>query len=176
MMKDFSDFKGFAFHRHDVYVNQKYGDGDSLPYSFHLDMVERQFNRFKHLLNDDDKRLARWGCWGHDLIEDGRMSYNDVKQMWGVDIADVIWGCSDSEGRNRTERHDEAYWARLTGNRISVFVKLCDRMANMLYSLLNGSSMFDKYKREWPEMRSWMGGYYIEFKEMFDFIEKIQNL
>lgn len=176
MLFGLGEFREFAFHRHDVYVNQKYGTDEKLPYSFHLDMVERQIWRFKDLVTVGEFNLARCGAWGHDLIEDGRLSYNDIKNSFSVEIADVIWGCTDSEGRSRNERHDEKYWARLKGNKISVFVKLADRMANMLYSLSVNSEMFDRYKREWPEMKSRLSDYYEEFKPMFDYIEKLENL
>lgn len=169
------EFKEFAFYRHDVVVNQKYGTDDELPYSFHLKMVESQLWRFQDLVEVQEFNLARVGAWGHDLIEDARLSYHDIKNAWGMDVADVIWGCTDSEGRNRGERHDEKYWARLTSNKISVFVKLCDRIANMLYSLSVNSNMYDRYKREWPEMRSRLHDYETEFKDIFVFIEKLQN-
>ena len=176
MFQSLQEFKEFAYHRHDIYVNQKYGNDDLLPYSFHLNMVDKQGIKFRHLLNPTELRLARCGCWGHDLIEDGRMSWNDIKNSFGADVADIIWGCTDSSGKNRIERHDEAYWERLTGNRLSVFVKLADRMANMLYSLSTNSSMFDKYKQEWPGMKQRLESYHDEFHQMFQYIEKIQQL
>lgn len=76
-----------------------------LPYEFHLRMVVQVANDFKHLcpVFGDKIELA---CWGHDLIEDCRVSWNDCKK------------------------------------------ELCDRIANVQYSLLTKSRMTEMYKKE----------------------------
>ena len=37
------------FDRHDIYANQKYGESDLLPYSFHLKAVVAQGMKFEEL-------------------------------------------------------------------------------------------------------------------------------
>ena len=36
-------------------------------------------------------------CWGHDLIEDTRVSYNDVKGQLGEEAADIIYALTNEK-------------------------------------------------------------------------------
>ena len=69
-----------------------------LPYEFHLRMVANMASKFMYLMipknelhpgnpMNIDLVLA---AWGHDLIEDTRLSYNDVKQTLGHNAAEII--------------------------------------------------------------------------------------
>jgi (p)ppGpp synthase/HD superfamily hydrolase len=86
--------------------------------------------------------------FGHDLIEDTRVSYNDVKKVLGEDAADIIYALSNEKGKNRKERANDKYYTGIRNTPGAVFVKLCDRIANVQYSKMTGSSMFEKYKKE----------------------------
>lgn len=156
-----------------------------LPYEFHLRMVVKVFEDFKHLLPKelyyedktnwhpgDGPSHAGWlhviesACWGHDLIEDTRTSYNDIKSQFpnnGDLIAEVIYAVTNNKGRNRKERADITFYAEMRKVKGATFVKLCDRIANVQYSKMSGSRMFEMYKEEnqtfvvnmdnqWPEM------------------------
>lgn len=147
------------YEQHDVVCNQKYGD--NLLYSFHLKAVVAQVNKYKLCLNQSDLNWVEqeWryqkairGAAGHDLIEDARLTYNDVKQRWGVEVADIIYACTECRGHNRDERHSKEYFNTLKENRLAVFVKLCDIMANVIFSMLTNSSMYEKYQKEYPRL------------------------
>jgi len=49
-------------------------------------------------------------CWGHDLIEDCRVSYNDVKDALGQEAADIIYAVTNEKGKNRKERANDKYY------------------------------------------------------------------
>lgn len=167
------DFSEFAINRHDVDVNQKYGG--NYPYSLHLEAVSNQVIKYQHLLKyNDDFNLAVQGAWGHDLIEDARLTYNDIKNDWGVDLAEVIYACTENRGKNRAERHGGDYFEVLKMNRIAVYVKLADILANVKFGLLMNSGMLSKYRKEFPYLKVEL--YREEFKEMFDDLEKILKL
>jgi len=169
------DFKKYCRHQHDVVCNQQYDDVH--PYSFHLALVYVQYNRWKHLLEfktRQEREIVENAIWGHDLIEDERVTYNDIKNRVGERTADIIFGVTDSQGKTRAERKDDAFWKRLTADELSVFVKLCDVMANALYSYMTGSSMYDKYGKEFPDFK--MKAFVPKFKPMFDQLEKILSL
>ena len=143
-----------------------------LPYEFHLRMVVQIFNDFKHLLpenmfvdshevhrnmwEEQDRTLdvIEMACWGHDLIEDTRTSYNDVKEQSRVgtylqtEVADIIYAVTNEKGRNRRERGNDAYYQGIRETPGAQFVKLCDRIANVQYSKLTKSDMFGMYKKE----------------------------
>jgi (p)ppGpp synthase/HD superfamily hydrolase len=151
-------------------TNHKYDE--YLPYEFHLRMVVQVFNEFKNLLpekmytreeevhrgswetEDDTLKVIELSCWGHDLIEDTRVSYNDVKNKldhYGYShsyVADIIYALTNEKGKNRKERANEKYYEGIRNTPGAVFVKLCDRIANVRYSKMIKSSMYEKYKKE----------------------------
>jgi (p)ppGpp synthase/HD superfamily hydrolase len=125
-----------------------------LPYEFHLRMVAKVAEKFIELipnLNDGETALrdtVLLAAYGHDLIEDTRVSYNDVKENLGLGPADIIYACTNEKGKNRKERANDKYYEGIRNFKGAVFVKLCDRIANVQYSKMTGSRMFDMYKKE----------------------------
>jgi (p)ppGpp synthase/HD superfamily hydrolase len=162
----------FIYNRHDVVVNQFYSD--NLPYSFHLKMVVAVGERFKHLIPNDVWKKVKRALAGHDLIEDARLTYNDVKNLFGELVADIIYACTDLRGHTRDERHGPEFIETLQKNRLGVFVKICDMIANSTYSRVMGSSMFEKYKRDLPKFKEQL---YVpgEYDELWTELELILN-
>jgi (p)ppGpp synthase/HD superfamily hydrolase len=137
-----------------------------LPYEFHLRMVNNVFEDFQHLLDDtkdyftgkpwrgpnQDQMTLRDACrkasFGHDLIEDTRVSYNDVKNQLGEEVADIIYAVTNDKGKNRKERAGDNYYEGIRNTPGAVFVKLCDRIANVQYGKMTKSRMFEMYKKE----------------------------
>jgi (p)ppGpp synthase/HD superfamily hydrolase len=136
-----------------------------LPYEFHLRMVVNVYQRFKHTLpthieyGTSDKiinpvaqlsvsHVVQLACYGHDLIEDTRVSYNDVKEVLGEGAADIIYAVTNEKGKNRKERANDKYYEGIRNTEGAVFVKLCDRIANVQYSKMTGSRMFEMYGSE----------------------------
>lgn len=153
------------YDRHDVYCNQKYDR--MYPYSLHLKAVVAQAHRYKHLILEHERQEVYIAAAGHDLIEDARMTYNDVKQSYGTYVADIIYACTELRGHDRPERHGQEYMDLLKSNRLAVFVKLCDITANVLFSMLTNSSMYKKYQAEFPKVydRLHKSG---EYEELWD--------
>lgn len=174
---DSIDFILFCKKKHDEEVNQKY-DGN-IQYSKHLEYVDAQYFRFKHLLKKEwfdygtysVYEVARMGCYGHDLIEDARVTYNDIVQMVGRQIADIIYHCTEEKGKNRDERHSEKYYMELAEDKLAIFVKLCDIMANTAYSILTKSDMYQKHKKEHEKTMKYL--YREEFKPMYEYLDKL---
>ena len=166
------EFTNFCYNQHDVVCNQKYAK--TLPYSFHLKAVKSQVNYFKHLLNLGDIDLAQMGADGHDLIEDCRITYNELLNMIGKEVADIIFACTELRGRSRDERHGQLYYDTLKESRLGTFVKLCDIIANAKMGLLENSNMYYKYQKEFHHVKEQL--YREEFKEMFDYMEKIYSI
>ena len=173
-----------------------------LPYEFHLRMVAHIADQWKHLLDDevdyftgkkeydrgDDVTVTlRTAClrsaWGHDLIEDCRVSYNDAKQILGQEAADIIYAVTNEKGKNRKERANDKYYQGIRETKGAVFVKLCDRIANVQYSKMTGSRMFEMYKKENLDFTKSLGlredraeysghEYYKMYKYLNDLFEK----
>jgi (p)ppGpp synthase/HD superfamily hydrolase len=121
-----------------------------LPYEFHLRMVYQAAQDFIHLV--DGEMMFKQSCllatWGHDLIEDCRVSYNDVKEHLGQEAADIVYAVSNEKGKTRAERANDKYYEGIRNTPGAVFVKLCDRIANVQYSKMTKSRMFEMYKKE----------------------------
>lgn len=126
---------------------------DDKPYSYHLVMVVETAERFfDDQYSEADRDLIRADCWTHDVIEDCRQTYNDVKEELGEAVAEMAYALTNEKGRNRTERANDKYYAGIRAVPHATFVKLCDRIANVTYSKQFGSkSMFKKYRKENPD-------------------------
>lgn len=139
---------------------------DYLPYEFHLRMVNTAYQNFKHLIDDPLREVVGYAVWGHDLIEDTRVSYNDVRLMMGESVAGIVYAVTNEKGKNRKERANDKYYEGIRNTPGATFVKLCDRIANVQYSKLTKSRMFEMYKRENSEFLEKVGAdQYLEMKE-----------
>lgn len=163
-----------------------------LPYEFHLRMVHNVGQQFKHLLDDEEyftgdaivnptiqvstRHACMLACWGHDLIEDTRVSYNDVKDHLGQEAADIIYALTNEKGKNRKERANDKYYEGIRNTKGAVFVKLCDRIANVQYSKMTGSRMFEMYNKENDNFTAQLGWDRKEghpYGEMFRYLNNL---
>jgi hypothetical protein len=149
-------------------VNQEY---NSQPYALHLTMVACNVARHMHVLPIEDRPKALMAAWCHDLIEDARVSYNDLTNTLfemcvngqysslaasgtDIDVANAVYAMTTPKGKTRAERHCKEYYDGIfLGHPWAGLVKLCDVEANMAYSKATGSDMFAKYVKEWPSLR-----------------------
>jgi (p)ppGpp synthase/HD superfamily hydrolase len=143
-----SDFANWAIQKHRD-TNHLYDS--NLPYEFHLEMVVREVEEYckkvtltRPLLEIELVHAA----WGHDLIEDCRVSYNDIIKEEVPQVADIIYACTNNKGKSRSERADTTYYKGIRATPGASIVKVCDRIANVKYGVLTGSRMPLMYKAE----------------------------
>jgi (p)ppGpp synthase/HD superfamily hydrolase len=137
-------------------------------------MVAQVAVDFIYLLKDKEKIEyieVQLACYGHDLIEDTRVSYNDVKEALGEYAADIVYAVSNEKGKTRKERANEKYYEGIRNTSGATFVKLCDRIANVQYSKLTKSNMFEKYKTENEQFAKSL--YNEDYQPMFDYLDKL---
>ncbi|MEM6721826.1 MAG: phosphohydrolase [Bacteroidota bacterium] len=134
----------YATEKHKA-TNHQY---DQYPYEFHLQMVVNAAKKFIHLIPEEAQQNVLAGCWVHDVIEDARETYNDVKKALNEDIAELAYALTNDKGRNRQERAGEKYYAGIRNTPYAAFIKLCDRIANATHSKNTGSRMLDVYRKE----------------------------
>lgn len=164
-------------HKHDLFalmahhsVRQTY---DGRPYYYHVKSVAMTTLEFS-ILKGKELELAYIGALYHDLIEDcHQFTYNDVKKKHGVDIADIVYACTELRGKNRKERHGDEYIKTLKESKIGSYVKLCDIYSNMKNAKETGHSMLKAYKKEYPKTKKIF--YSDEFKEIFDAFEILMH-
>ena len=88
-------------------TNHKY---DGKPYDVHLKMVYDFGCKYIHILpNNETIEEVLASCWTHDVIEDCRETYNDVKKVLGEKVADIVYALSNEKGKNRSERANSKY-------------------------------------------------------------------
>jgi len=147
-----------------------------LPYEFHLRMVNNVYEDFKHLLNKKLTYRCGIAVWAHDTIEDTRVSYNDVGIQFGVEVADIVYAVTNDKGKNRKERAGDKYYEGIRNTPGAVFVKLCDRIANVQYGKMTKSRMFEMYKKENPEFIRQLGYDMNEHNVYGDMFHYLNNL
>lgn len=121
-----------------VHMNQSY---DIFPYMFHI----KQVVKIAKDNNFDD--VIQCACALHDSMEDGNLSYNDIKKYFGEEVAEIVYAVTDELGRNRKERKAKTY-PKIRANWKAVAVKLCDRIANIKHSSEFTPDMMSMYRKE----------------------------
>lgn len=140
--------KDFAIECH-YNANQMYGG--YLPYAFHLRMVVGVAHRYKHLVPEERFDAIVMACWLHDALEDCPISYNDIKDICGKEVSDLVFAVTNEKGKTRKERAGDKYYEGIRNTPYATFVKLCDRIANIEYGKMTeweGGKMLDMYRKE----------------------------
>lgn len=111
------------------------------PYSKHLDDVVEVLKDFglagKYLV----------AGYLHDSMEDGNLSYKDIKGYFGEEVAEIVYCVTDELGRNRKERKEKTL-PKIRSNPDAVIVKLADRIANIQHG-----GKIEMYKKEYGSFR-----------------------
>ena len=94
---------------------QRYG---GKAYTYHLERVYRNAVRFG---GSDVHQVA---AWLHDVIEDTPVTKGDVTKAFGSKVAKIVDLVSNQGSK-------EATYKRIRTDKDAVFVKLCDRLANV---------------------------------------------
>lgn len=146
---------------------------DSKPYETHLHMVHDTAVKFIHLVPDNEQESVLAGCWVHDVIEDCRQTYNDVKEATNIRIAELAYALTNENGRNRKERANDKYYAGIVHIPYATFIKICDRISNYKYSKDNGSNMAKKYEKENSEFIAALND--AKYQAMFDYLQYLMD-
>jgi (p)ppGpp synthase/HD superfamily hydrolase len=136
---------------------------DGKPYSYHLGKVVEYAKSYMAYFSDEHRDVILAGAWCHDLIEDTRQTYNDVSAVIGETAANIVYALTNEKGRNRKERANFKYYTEMKKVPFAVYVKLCDRLANISHSAETKSSMLKAYKKEHPAFKDMLfDGNYLE--------------
>lgn len=138
----------------DQHKNTNHYYDQYLPYEFHLRMVVQAANNFINICENS--------C-------EGDIDYyveNIILASWG----------HNEKGKNRNERANDKYYEGIRETDGAVFVKLCDRIANVQYSKMTKSRMFEMYKKEnvhFMDMLGWNGSPTHVYFKMFQYLIKL---
>lgn len=137
---------------------------NTLPYGHHLSMVADMAKKYLDIIlaKEEDIVPVVFAAYFHDSIEDARQSYNDVTKTakkymndeQAFMAAEIVFALTNEKGRTRKERANNHYYEGIRNTPYAPFVKLCDRMANVTYSISGNSKlnnrMHEVYRSEWP--------------------------
>lgn len=128
-----------------AHAHQRHGDR---PYYCHLfEVAEFAKSFMKEAPGGYLPSELKAAAWLHDIIEDAGYSYNDVRKVFGEQVADIVFAVTNDAGKTRKERAGENYYAKIRDNPGAVYIKLCDRIANVTAS---GERMRALYRDEMP--------------------------
>lgn len=159
-----------------------YGNEEStMDYSVHLKMVHSFFKKYKHYLKKDILEDVEKAIWFHDIMEEGHHSYNDVVKIIGLRAADIVSNVTDEFGKSRKEKMLKTL-PKTASTYESIFVKLCDRLANITFSLQEKnknleSNKYDMYVSEYQIFRfflkkkDWFIDMWKELDELVNYID-----
>ena len=160
--------KDYAIRRHNE-VNHRYDVGH--PYSVHLIMSVEVGKKFIHLIPEKDIPETFGGIWVHDIIEDARETYNNVKRATNEVIAEYAFALTNEKGKTRKERANKKYYEGIKLYKHATFIKLCDRIVNMTFARDHKSSMYDMYLREFDNF--YKNLYDGRFEAMWNYLKGI---
>lgn len=124
--------------------DQKYGLG--LPYTHHLAAVEAVARRFS---NDPCRMDILEACWLHDVVEDTGTKPKEIEEMFGPEVARLVSAVTNEPGVNRKIRAALTYPKIRNAGAEAVFLKLCDRIANVEA----GGKLVGMYRGEHEDFR-----------------------
>lgn len=147
---------------------------DNSPYFYHLQGVAAIAERFIEYIPSELRESVLAASWCHDTIEDTRQTYNDVKKAIGEQAAEIVYALTNEKGKNRKQRANEKYYSEMKMVPGAVFVKLCDRLSNIIHSQNNASSMLSVYWKEHLFFEKMLsdGEYEDIWKEMNEYLNK----
>jgi (p)ppGpp synthase/HD superfamily hydrolase len=141
---------------HKKHYGQLYGDH---PYTYHLNHVAScSLDWAERIgLTSHERHIGLVASWLHDIVEDTDATVEEVRGHFGDETADVVDRVTNPDfldGRKlvRREKHAIAY-PRIAENPIAIFVKLCDRIANVTHSRESGSGLIKMYIKEHKSFR-----------------------
>lgn len=166
--------RAWAFHRHDDFVNQFYDEELNLKYSYHLQMVADVAIRFSYLLDSPSQvEEALLLSYCHDILEDGRLTPNDLIKELGRDLTMKVISLSvDPRGLTKEDRLSDDYYSKINEDFVTAFIKLCDRIANVEQASLT-NSIRPSY-RDLSKIRKHFT--HSKFEDLIDYLHSLTSI
>lgn len=135
------------------YSQKAYDDAnciyDNQNYFVHILMVLNVLGLHSQIFkNYNDYYVTEGAVYTHDLQEDAKQTYNNIKDIAGKDVADIVLAVTDVPAENRLMKHLLTMGKTVKDYR-AIILKMCDIYANAKYSKEHGSSMYEKYVKEY---------------------------
>jgi len=97
--------------------------------------------------------IVRIGSFLHDILEDTPTSYEEILELFGKEVAEIVLLVTDKPGKTRVERKKKTY-PFIKTNVWATALKLCDRIANVTQCLQHDpSNLYGRYYQEYEFFR-----------------------
>ncbi len=152
-----------------VLVNNWFEDAKpygKYPYTFHLQSVELMVRKWFYLTIAGPGTLmscfrTTWlenlcqAALLHDAIEDiegmSKLIMEDHRiNPTTIDLVDRVTDAPKDGVNNRLQRHKRA-WDLMEGDEPATFLKLCDSIVNVEFSIIEESKLLQMYQKEFPK-------------------------
>lgn len=145
---------------------QMYGEH---PYMYHLQRVARlAVLMWPESLSPAEIENAVCSAWLHDILEDTNCPESEIIQACGPEVLEIV-KCLTNNCEN-----ERIYFEQIAENRLAIFVKVCDRIANIRECLINGSPKINKYKRQNQMFQEIL--FRSQFDSAFDYLSNLIKL
>lgn len=143
----------FAYHK-----NQRYG---SHPYSYHLQMVVNFARIYSELIPKEAREDVICAAYLHDILEDTLCTQDEILRALNPRILLLV------KLLTKNGSDPEIYFNLVAQDDLAIFVKLCDRYANVLACVQDENlEKLAKYKKQNPYLiRILLNKNYIELME-----------
>lgn len=110
----------------------------------------------------------------HDVVEDTSTTVEEIKSLFGSDVADLVWAVTSEPGTSRRIRNAATY-PKIRASVDALAIKLCDRIINVQECWETRNSKLFMYKKEHPEFRRAL---YLEsdLQSILDMWKRLDNL
>lgn len=90
----------------------------------------------------------------HDILNNTDSSYDDIKNIFGEDIAEYVYAVSDEFGRNRQECLEKTL-PKIRGRIVPTIIRLADYIANLEYAMATGNLKIARaYRNEYEYFKN----------------------
>lgn len=144
---------------------------DGKPYNVHLIMSQVAAHKFAYLVPEEDILNVIAAVLHHDTIEDCGITKDELEKMTNEKVAKIVQAVTNQEGLTRKERANDKYYEGIRNTKYATFVKLCDRIANVLYSVEAKNRMLNMYRKEHEHFKDML--YTTEYDDMWKFLDFI---
>jgi len=159
----------------DAHGDQMYGN---VPYVMHLVQVSQVLVRygFGPWLEDDYERARSrrliLAAILHDVIEDTHVTREEVAEVFGDDVALLVYAVSNEPGKNRRERHAKSH-GKIIEIKDAIILKLADRIANIEHCHTKKKNLLGMYRKEWSAFKAKLQGSTNAPAEMWEYLERL---
>ena len=98
----------------------------------------------------------------HDIIEDTRFNYNDIKERFGIEIADAVKGISEDNKIKDYKLRKSAFIDQISKLDSNILLIEC---ADKLHNLLHDYSVNPNSLNDYSERRRW---FYFEMQKLLN--------